>query len=70
MSRRSLTVLAGAVSAAAAATAYWQFLVLGLLLGLAGGCFAVGTPYVARWFPQERRGLAMGILGSAWRMAR
>jgi len=46
------------------ATAYWQFLVLGLLLGLAGGCFAVGTPYVARWFPQERRGLAMGIFGA------
>ncbi|GGC06429.1 nitrite extrusion protein [Pseudoduganella buxea] len=46
------------------ATAYWQFLALGLLLGLAGGCFAVGTPYVARWFPQERRGLAMGIFGA------
>lgn len=46
------------------ATAYWQFLVLGLFVGLAGGSFSVGTPYVARWFPKERRGLAMGIFGA------
>jgi NNP family nitrate/nitrite transporter-like MFS transporter len=46
------------------ATEYWQFLALGLLLGLAGGSFAVGTPYVARWFPKARRGLAMGIFGA------
>lgn len=46
------------------ATAYWQFLVLGLFIGLAGGSFSVGTPYVARWFAKERRGLAMGIFGA------
>jgi NNP family nitrate/nitrite transporter-like MFS transporter len=46
------------------ATAYWQFLALGLFIGLAGGSFSVGTPYVARWFPKERRGLAMGIFGA------
>ncbi len=46
------------------ATQYWQFLVLGLMIGLAGGSFSVGTPYVARWFPKERRGLAMGIFGA------
>ncbi|WP_444843940.1 MFS transporter [Duganella caerulea] len=46
------------------ATAYWQFLVLGLFIGLAGGSFSVGTPYVARWFSRERRGLAMGIFGA------
>ncbi|MBA5687441.1 NarK/NasA family nitrate transporter [Duganella sp. LX47W] len=46
------------------ATQYWQFLVLGLFVGLAGGSFSVGTPYVARWFPKERRGLAMGIFGA------
>ncbi len=34
------------------ATAYWHFLVIGLFVGLAGGSFSVGTPYVARWFPQ------------------
>ncbi|MRW93513.1 MFS transporter [Duganella sp. FT80W] len=46
------------------ATAYWQFLALGLFVGLAGGSFSVGTPYVARWFAKERRGLAMGIFGA------
>lgn len=46
------------------ATEYWHFLVLGLFVGLAGGSFSVGTPYVARWFQQKRRGLAMGIFGA------
>lgn len=46
------------------ATQYWHFLALGLFVGLAGGSFSVGTPYVARWFQQERRGLAMGIFGA------
>ena len=51
------------------ATAYWQFLVLGLFVGLAGGSFSVGTPYVARWFPKSRQGLAMGVYGAGWRWA-
>ncbi len=46
------------------ATAYWQFLVLGLFVGLAGGSFSVGTPYVARWFERKQQGLAMGIFGA------
>jgi NNP family nitrate/nitrite transporter-like MFS transporter len=46
------------------ATEYWHFLTLGLFVGLAGGSFSVGTPYVARWFEKERRGLAMGIFGA------
>ena len=46
------------------ATALWQFLLLGLALGLVGASFSVGTPYVARFFPKERRGLAMGIFGA------
>jgi len=46
------------------ATAYWHFLVLGLFVGLAGGSFSVGTPYVARWFGKERRGFAMGVFGA------
>ena len=33
------------------ATEYWHFLTIGLFVGLAGGSFSVGTPYVARWFP-------------------
>jgi len=46
------------------ATELWQLLVLGLFVGLAGGSFSVGTPYVARWFPRSRQGLAMGIYGA------
>ncbi len=46
------------------ATAYWHFLTLGLFVGLAGGSFSVGTPYVARWFPKNRQGLAMGVFGA------
>ena len=46
------------------ATAYWHFLVIGLVLGLAGGSFSVGTPYVARWFPRQRQGMAMGVFGA------
>ena len=46
------------------ATEFWQFLVIGLFVGLAGGSFSVGTPYVARWFPKSRQGLAMGVFGA------
>ena len=46
------------------ATAYWHFLVIGLFVGLAGGSFSVGTPYVARWFPRKRQGMAMGVYGA------
>ncbi len=46
------------------ATAYWHFLTIGLFVGLAGGSFSVGTPYVARWFPKHRQGFAMGVYGA------
>jgi MFS transporter, NNP family, nitrate/nitrite transporter len=46
------------------ATQYWHFLVIGLFVGLAGGSFSVGTPYVARWFPKKRQGMAMGVYGA------
>ena len=46
------------------ATAYWHFLVIGLFVGLAGGSFSVGTPYVARWYPKNRQGFAMGVYGA------
>jgi NNP family nitrate/nitrite transporter-like MFS transporter len=46
------------------ATALWQFLLLGLALGLVGASFSVGTPYVARFFTKERRGFAMGFFGA------
>ncbi|WP_305042294.1 MFS transporter [Geoalkalibacter sp.] len=46
------------------ATQYWQFLLLGLFVGAAGGSFSVGIAYTGRWFSQKRRGLAMGIFGA------
>ena len=46
------------------ATAYWHFLTIGLFVGLTGGSFSVGTPYVARWFPRNQQGFAMGIYGA------
>jgi NNP family nitrate/nitrite transporter-like MFS transporter len=46
------------------ATEYWQYIVLGLFVGLAGGSFSVGTPYVARWFERSKQGFAMGIYGA------
>ncbi len=46
------------------ASELWQFLLLGLALGLVGASFSVGTPYVARFFPPERRGFAMGFFGA------
>jgi NNP family nitrate/nitrite transporter-like MFS transporter len=46
------------------ATQFWHFLVIGLVVGLAGGSFSVGTPYVARWFPRNRQGFALGVFGA------
>ena len=59
-----MAVTVPAIWLMASATAYWHFLVIGLFVGLAGGSFSVGTPYVARWFPKNRQGFAMGIYGA------
>jgi NNP family nitrate/nitrite transporter-like MFS transporter len=42
---------------------YPQFLMAALVMGVAGGSFAAGVAYVARWFPKERTGTALGIFG-------
>jgi len=59
-----MAVTVPAIWLMAYATQYWQFLVIGLFVGLAGGSFSVGTPYVARWFPKSRQGMAMGVYGA------
>jgi NNP family nitrate/nitrite transporter-like MFS transporter len=46
------------------ATTYPQFLIAALLLGTAGGSFAVGVAYVSRWYPPEKQGTALGIFGA------
>ncbi|MHB1173529.1 MAG: nitrate/nitrite transporter [Sulfuriferula sp.] len=46
------------------ATQYWQYLVVGLFVGLAGGAFAIGIQYTSSWFSKERQGTVMGIFGA------
>ena len=47
-----------------AGTSLPQVLVLGMMLGVAGGSFAVALPLASRWYPPEHQGLAMGIAGA------
>jgi NNP family nitrate/nitrite transporter-like MFS transporter len=41
-----------------------HFLLMGILLGVAGASFAVALPLASRWYPPEYQGLAMGIAGA------
>ena len=59
-----MAVTVPAIWLMAYATEFWHFLTIGLFVGLAGGSFSVGTPYVARWFPKSQQGMAMGIYGA------
>ncbi|TVR56723.1 MAG: MFS transporter [Candidatus Competibacteraceae bacterium] len=59
-----MLVVAVPVYGLAFATEYWQYLVLGLFVGLAGGSFAIGIAYTSAWFSKERQGTAMGIFGA------
>ncbi len=43
---------------------FWQYLAIGLCVGLAGGSFAIGIAYTSAWFPKHRQGTAMGIFGA------
>jgi NNP family nitrate/nitrite transporter-like MFS transporter len=36
---------------------------LGFFLGFAGAAFAVGVPFVSKWYPPARQGAALGIYG-------
>ena len=46
------------------ATTVPTILVAGLGTGFAGECSAVGLSYITRWYPKERHGTALGILGA------
>jgi NNP family nitrate/nitrite transporter-like MFS transporter len=37
--------------------------VLGFLLGVTGSSFAVGVPFVNRWYEKKRQGFALGVYG-------
>ncbi len=47
-----------------AADRYWQYLVLGLFIGVSGTSFAIGIAYTSAWFPQRKQGTALGIFGA------
>ena len=43
---------------------YPTFLLAALGVGISGGSFSVGVAYVAKWFPREKQGTALGIFGA------
>ncbi|MCA1952536.1 MAG: MFS transporter [Hyphomicrobiales bacterium] len=43
---------------------YLTFLIAALGVGIAGGSFSVGIAYVAKWYPKEKQGTALGIFGA------
>ncbi len=45
-------------------SSYHDVLAMGVLLGIAGASFGVALSLGAGWFPQEHKGLAMGIAGA------
>lgn len=45
------------------ASTWTHFLGIGVLLGVAGGSFAVALPLAGRWYPRQYQGLAMGVVG-------
>jgi NNP family nitrate/nitrite transporter-like MFS transporter len=62
----TLNMLAASAATVALAFAhtYPQMLLAALGVGLAGGSFAVGVAYVARFYPVDRQGTALGIFGA------
>lgn len=45
------------------ANSFWTYVLGGLFLGSAGASFAIGVPFVSRWFSPDKQGLALGIYG-------
>ena len=46
------------------AASFPTILTAALATGVAGGCSAAGLSYITRWYPKERHGTALGILGA------
>jgi NNP family nitrate/nitrite transporter-like MFS transporter len=45
------------------ANSFWSYIVGAFFLGTAGASFAVGIPFVSRWFTADKQGTALGIYG-------
>ncbi|MBI2294472.1 MAG: NarK/NasA family nitrate transporter [Betaproteobacteria bacterium] len=60
-----IVVLIGLVWAQFSGVAtYFDVLVIGLFLGMAGASFAAALPLASRWYPPEHHGTALGIAGA------
>jgi len=44
--------------------AFWELIVFGFFLGVAGSSFAVGVPFVSRWYAGRDQGAALGVYGT------
>src|SRR5690349_10297781 len=44
-------------------SSFGSVLVLGFFLGVTGASFAVGVPFVNRWYSEARQGFALGVYG-------
>jgi len=62
----TLTMVSAAVMTVLLTQAYdyTTFLLAALGVGIAGGSFSVGVAYVAKWYPKEKQGTALGIFGA------
>jgi NNP family nitrate/nitrite transporter-like MFS transporter len=62
---QTVVMLAAGVSTLllSVAASYPQMLAAALGVGIAGGSFAVGVAYIARWYPTEKQGTALGLFG-------
>lgn len=66
--RRVFTALLAFTLLPLAALAIWHdsfsaVILFGFFLGFAGASFAVGVPFVSRWYPASRQGMALGLYG-------
>ena len=66
--RRTFPPLMGFTALTLLALAVWHtsfvgLVAFGFLMGFAGASFAVGVPFVSRWYPKERQGFALGVYG-------
>lgn len=46
------------------ASAYWHYLLFGVVIGLAGAIYTAGIAFISAWFEKQRQGTAMGIFGA------
>jgi NNP family nitrate/nitrite transporter-like MFS transporter len=66
--RRTFPALMAFTALPLLAIAAWHasfatLIAFGFLLGFAGSSFAIGVPYVSRWYSKERQGFALGVYG-------